>query len=65
MNDNIKIALSVRTCDDALPVDREVLRKTKQLMTESGADYKSALKAVFRDDPALRRRYEAAHSREI
>ena len=46
-------------------IDREVQRRTRQIMQESGLDAREALKSVLRQDPALAARYREAHTRCI
>jgi phage I-like protein len=48
---------------EAVPVDLEVDRGVRQVMSERKYSYGKALKAFFRDNPALETRYRRAHSR--
>jgi phage I-like protein len=50
---------------EAVPVDLEVDRGVRQLMTEQKVSYGKALKALFRENPALESRYRRAHSRPV
>ncbi|HEV2380328.1 MAG TPA: phage protease [Terriglobia bacterium] len=48
---------------EAVPVDQEVDRGVRELMSEQRISYGKALKALFRENPALETRYRRAHSR--
>jgi len=50
---------------EAVPIDQEVDMGVRRLMSELKTSYGKALKALFRDNPALEARYRTAHSRKI
>ena len=50
---------------EAIPIDQEVDLGARRLMSEQKLSYGKALKALFRENPALEARYRAAHSRSL
>jgi|SRR5579863_1529984 len=50
---------------ETLPVDREVVRRTQQVMSETGLSYGRALNRLMASDRDLAQRYRAAHSSEL
>jgi len=50
---------------ESIPVDQEVDLGVRRLMSEHKTSYGKALKALFRENPALEARYRAAHSRRL
>ncbi|HEV3278293.1 MAG TPA: phage protease [Terriglobia bacterium] len=50
---------------ESLPVDQEVDLGARRLMSEQKIPYGKALKALFRENPALEQRYRAAHRPEV
>ena len=50
---------------EMVPVDLEVDRGVRQLMSDQRLSYGKALKALFRENPALETRYRRAHSRRL
>ncbi len=50
---------------ESVPVDREVDLGARRLMSEQKISYGRALKALFRENPALEARYRAAHRPEL
>ncbi len=50
---------------EAVPVDQEVDLGVRRLMSEQRMSYGKALKALFREHPALEARYRSAHSRKV
>jgi hypothetical protein len=50
---------------EPVPVDQEVDRGVRRLMSEQKISYGKALKALFRENPALEARYRAAHRPEV
>src|SRR5579872_7576999 len=46
-------------------VDREVARRTRELMAETGVTVGAAMKAVFRQDQRLAERYSAEHTKVL
>jgi hypothetical protein len=50
---------------ESVPVDQEVDLGARLLMSEQKISYAKALKALFRDNPALEARYRAAHRPEL
>ncbi|HUI42084.1 MAG TPA: phage protease [Terriglobia bacterium] len=50
---------------EAIPIDQEVDLGVRRLMSEHKTSYAKALKALFRENPALETRYRAAHSRRL
>ncbi len=50
---------------EAVPVDQEVDLGVRRLMSEQRISYGKALKALFREHPALEARYRSAHSQKI
>jgi phage I-like protein len=50
---------------EAVPIDQEVDLGVRRLMSEQKISYGKALKALFRENPALESRYRTAHSRKI
>jgi Mu-like prophage I protein len=50
---------------EPIPVDQEVDMGVRRLMSEQKLSYGKALKALFRESPALEVRYRAAHSRNL
>jgi len=50
---------------ESVPVDQEVDLGARLLMSEQKISYAKALKALFRENPALEARYRAAHRPEL
>lgn len=50
---------------ESVPVDQEVDLGARRLMSEQKISYGKALKALFRENPALEARYRAAHRPEL
>ncbi|HEV2425877.1 MAG TPA: phage protease [Terriglobia bacterium] len=50
---------------EPVPVDQEVDLGARRLMSEQKISYGKALKALFRENPALEARYRAAHRPEL
>ena len=50
---------------EAVPIDQEVDLGVRRLMSEQRISYGKALKALFREHPALEARYRSAHSQKI
>lgn len=52
-------------CGEAMPVDQEVDLGARRLMSEQKLSYGKALKALFRENPALESRYRSAHKKQL
>lgn len=52
-------------CGEATPVDQEVDLGARRLMSEQKLSYGKALKALFRENPALESRYRSAHKKQL
>jgi len=50
---------------ESVPIDQEVDVGARRLMSEQKISYGKALKALFRENPALEARYRAAHRPEL
>lgn len=50
---------------EAVPIDQEVDLGVRRLMSEHKISYGKALKALFREHPALEARYRTAHSHKV
>lgn len=46
-------------------VDREILRRTHEVMRSDGLSYRNAMEAVLASDVDLAARYRREHSREL